>query len=77
MPRLLKWSNNQLRARLKIAHALVDDAQKLIDELSGKLKRCQEWTTEREALVKTPTIEEIANVVQGKGGVEPLGGRSK
>ena len=66
MPRLLKWSNNQLRARLKIAHAMVDSAIKANTELTAKLKACQEWTADREALVKKPTIEQIADIVQHK-----------
>lgn len=66
MARILKWSNNQLRARLKIAHTIIDDAQKMIDDLAGKLKRCQEWTAQREALVATPTLEQIADIVSGK-----------
>ena len=71
MPRLLKWSNNQLRARLKIAHALVDEAAILNTELVAKLKACQEWTADREALVKKPTIEQIADIVSHKPGVKP------
>lgn len=61
--RILKWSNTQLRARLKIAHTIIDEAQKIIDDLAGKLKRCQEWTAQREALVQTPTLEQIADTV--------------
>ena len=63
--RIKKWSNRQLQRRLVLVHEMLDAAQKLIDELAGKLKRCQEWTTEREALVKTPTIEQIADIVSG------------
>ena len=66
MPRLLKWSNNQLRSRLKIAHAIIDEAVKVNEELSRKLKSCQEWTAQREALVATPTMEQIADIVSGK-----------
>lgn len=69
--RILKWSNNQLRARLKITHGIIDKAVKQINDLQHKLKLCQEWTTEREALVKTPTIEQIADIVQNKQGVKP------
>ena len=64
--RILKWSNNQLLARLKIVHEILDKAVKANNELAHKLRMCQEWTTEREALVKTPTIEEIAKVEQGR-----------
>ena len=42
--RILKWSNSQLRARLKIAHAIIDEAVKTNDDLARKLKLCQNWT---------------------------------
>ena len=71
MARILKWSNGQLRSRLKIAHAIIDEAVKVNTDLARKLKLCQEWTTEREALVRTPTIEQIADIVSHKPGVKP------
>jgi len=63
--RIKKWSNNQLQERLVIVHQALDEAKKLIDDLARKLKDCQEWTAQREALVQTPTIEEIADIVSG------------
>ena len=67
--RILKWSNTQLRRRLVVVHQALDEAKKIIDDLARKLKDCQEWTAQREALVATPTIEEIANIQSGKGTV--------
>ncbi len=64
MPRIKKWSNKQLCRRIVLLHEMLDNTKKLIDDIAGKLKRCQDWTTEREALIKTPTIEQIADTMQ-------------
>ena len=63
--RILKWSNKQLCARLKLAHEM---NIRIIGELKKTqelLTKCREWTAQREALVATPTIQEIAATVQG------------
>ena len=52
-----------------MVHEMNDHLIKVLKDVEGKLKRCQEWTAQREALVATPTIEEIANIQSGKGTV--------
>ena len=69
--RILKWSNKQLCARLKLAHEMNVRIIKELEKVQQSLKACREWTAQREALVQTPTLEQIADIVQHKPGVKP------
>ena len=69
--RILKWSNKQLCARLKLAHEMNVRVVKELEKVQDLLTKCREWTAQREALVQTPTLEQIADIVTHKPGVKP------
>lgn len=73
--RIKTWSNKQLLRRLAIVHRALDEAKAIIDEIVPRLKKYEQWEEEKAALVKKPTIEQIAEIVTGKPGFSPkIGG---